>query len=71
VVDRYSASDAKPVENDRENLERMGLRVIGTDLVRMSGARALEKIRHDQGVLGAVVLELAQQGRRAKLKLTS
>jgi uncharacterized cofD-like protein len=71
VVDRYGASDAKPVENDRENLERMGLRVTGTDLVRMSGVRTQEKIRHDQGVLGAVVLELAQQGRRAKLKLTS
>jgi uncharacterized cofD-like protein len=71
VVDRYSASDARPVENDVANLERMGVRVIGADLVRMSGARAQERIRHDQGVLGAVVLELAQKGRRAKLKLTS
>ena len=71
VVDRYGANDARPVENDIDHLERMGLRVIGMDLVRMSGARMQEKIRHDQGVLGAVVLELAQKGRRAKLKLTS
>jgi hypothetical protein len=34
----------------------------------MAGARSMEKIRHDPGVLGAVVLELAQKGRRAKLK---
>lgn len=67
VVARYRASDARPVENDVENLQRMGMRVIGTDLLRMSGARSLEKIRHDQSVLGAVVLELAQKGRRAKL----
>ena len=71
VVDRYSARDAQPVENDVENLERMGLRVVGTDLLRMSGARKQEKIRHDQSVLGAVVLELAQKGRRAKLKTTA
>ena len=54
-----------------ENLERMGLRVIGLDLLRMGGRRAQEKIRHDQGVIGAVTLELAQKGRSAKLKLTS
>lgn len=68
VIARYNANDARPVENDFENLERMGLRVVGTDLLRMSGVRSQEKIRHDQSVLGAVVLELAQKGRRAKLK---
>lgn len=71
VLDRYQARTAKPVENDVANLERMGLRVLGTDLLRMSGKRYLEKIRHDQGVIGAITLELAQCGRRAKLKLTS
>lgn len=71
VVDRYGANDARPVENDIENLKRMGVRVIGADLVRMSGARMQERIRHDQSVLGAVVLELAQKGRRARLKMTS
>jgi uncharacterized cofD-like protein len=66
VADRYRASDARPVENDVDTLKRMGLRVISTDLLRMSGARSQEKIRHDQGVLGAVVLELAQKGRRTR-----
>jgi uncharacterized cofD-like protein len=71
ALDRYRASAAKPVENDFENLERMGLRVIATDLLRMSGDRIQEKIRHDQGSVGAVALELAQQGRSAKLKRIS
>lgn len=75
VVDRYRARDARPVENDIENLERMGLRVIGADLLRMSAGKAPnrvpEKIRHDQSVLAAIALELAQQGLRSKLKLTS
>jgi uncharacterized cofD-like protein len=66
IADRYRAHDAQPVENDLANLKALGLRVISTDLLRMSGARAHEKIRHDPGVLGAVVLELAQKGRRAR-----
>ena len=68
---RYQAQSVRPVEMDNQNLERMGLRVIGLDLLRMAGQRSQEKIRHDQGVIGAVTLELAQKGHRAKLKLTS
>ena len=59
------------METDIDNLEQMGIAVFGQDLMRMSGERPQEKIRHDQGVLGAVVLELAQQGRKAKRNLTS
>lgn len=62
ALDRYQARAARPVENDIENLERMGMKVMATDLVRMQGDRA-DKIRHDQSVIGAVVLELAQKGR--------
>ena len=68
LAERYRARDARPVENDVDNLKAMGLRVISTDLLRMGGLRANEKIRHDPGVLGAVVLELAQKGRRARLR---
>jgi hypothetical protein len=35
----------------------------------MSRAKVGEKIRHDPGSIGAVTLELAQQGRRRKRKL--
>lgn len=70
---RYQKQAARPVENDIDNLERMGLTVLGTDLLRMSADRAHEIIRHDPGVLGAIVVELGQQGRLAKrrLKLSS
>ncbi len=66
IAERYRARDAQPVENDVDTLKAMGMRVISTDLLRMAGARSHEKIRHDPGVLGAVVLELAQKGRRAR-----
>jgi uncharacterized cofD-like protein len=67
ALDRYRAQAARPVENDTANLARMGVRVVGEDLLRMSRFRAEGKIRHDSGVLGAIVLKLAQEA-RAKLK---
>jgi uncharacterized cofD-like protein len=68
VLDRYQANAARPVENDVDDLERMGLKVIGDDLLRMSGSRVQEKIRHDSSVIGAIAFELAQKGRKRKLK---
>lgn len=68
VLDRYRASAARPVENDIENLERMGLNVIAADLLRMSGSRVHEKIRHDSSVIGAIAFELAQKGHKRKSK---
>jgi uncharacterized cofD-like protein len=71
ILARYQRHAARPVENDIDKLERLGLRVISADLLRMSGQTDRKKIRHDQTVVGAIVLELAQQGQRAKLKLSS
>jgi uncharacterized cofD-like protein len=68
VLDRYQANAARPVENDLENLENMGLKVISTDLVRMSGPRMKEKIRHDSSVIGAIAFELAYKGHKRKSK---
>jgi uncharacterized cofD-like protein len=68
VLDRYQASAARPVENDIENLERMGLKVIEADLLRMSGTRTQEKIRHDSSVIGAIAFDLARKGHKRKLK---
>jgi uncharacterized cofD-like protein len=68
VLDRYRANAARPVENDLENLEDMGLKVIAADLLRMAGNKAREKIRHDSGVMGAIAFELAQKGHKRKLK---
>jgi uncharacterized cofD-like protein len=68
VLDRYQANAARPVENDLENVERMGLKVIAADLVRMSANRVQEKIRHDSGSIGAIAFELALKGQKRKLK---
>ena len=69
LLNPYQAKSAHPVENDTENLAALGLEVLSTDLLRMSRTRAGEKIRHDPGAIGAVTMELAQQGRRKKQKL--
>ena len=68
VLDRYRANAARPIENDMDNLERMGLKVIAEDLVRLATKRAPEKIRHDSSVIGAIAIELAQKGQKRKLK---
>jgi len=67
ALNRYQARAARPVENDVENLKRMGVEVIAADLVRKTNPND-QKIRHDPSVIAAVTLELAQKGRRAKKK---
>ncbi|HEV1287288.1 MAG TPA: uridine diphosphate-N-acetylglucosamine-binding protein YvcK [Bryobacteraceae bacterium] len=67
VLDQYQANAARPVENDVGNLERMGLKVIEADLLRMSGKRVQEKIRHDSSVIGAIAFDLARKGYKRKL----
>ena len=68
VLDRYQANAARPVENDLENLEQMGLKVIAADLLRISGSQVQEKIRHDSSVIGAIAFDLARKGYKRKLK---
>ena len=65
---RYRANAARPVENDLANLRLMGLKVVGTDLLRMSGTQSREKIRHDPSVIAAIAIELAQKSRRDKMR---
>jgi uncharacterized cofD-like protein len=68
VLHQYQANAARPVENDMENLENMGLKVIAADLLRMRGNRVGEKIRHDSSVISAIAFELAQKGHKRKSK---
>jgi uncharacterized cofD-like protein len=71
ALERYRAREARPVENDVSELNAMGVKVLKADLVRMAGRRVQEKIRHDPGAIGAIAIQLAQQGRRAKERLAS
>ncbi len=63
---KYEAQSAQPVENDVESLAGLGIDVLATDLLRMRRGGLDTVIRHDAGVIGAIAMELAQQGRRRK-----
>jgi uncharacterized cofD-like protein len=71
ALESYRKQSAQPVEVDFDALKRLGLKVVATDLLRMYSRQAAGKIRHDAGALGAVAIEMAQQGRRARRRLAS
>ncbi|HEY4360840.1 MAG TPA: YvcK family protein [Bryobacteraceae bacterium] len=71
ALESYGRQAAQPVDVDMDELKGMGLKVVATDLLRMHGRKAEEKIRHDSGTLAAVAIEMAQLGRRAKRRLAS
>jgi uncharacterized cofD-like protein len=57
----YAKRAALPVENDIDALMKMGLKVVAGNL-----SSHTDKIRHDSDETAAVVLKLAQEGRRRK-----
>ena len=63
AVRAYGAKAAKPVAVDLRQLESLGVHVISEDLVRMSGQRQQNKIRHDSSAIGAIAVDLAQDHR--------
>jgi uncharacterized cofD-like protein len=58
---RYAREDAMPVENDVDALFKMGLKVMAGNLAKND-----DKVRHDPSATAAVVVKLAQEGRRRK-----
>jgi uncharacterized cofD-like protein len=58
---RYARQAALPVENDIDALLKMGLKVISANL-----SSHTEKVRHDPAATAAIVVRLAQEGRRRK-----
>ena len=56
---RYAREAALPVENDIDNLFKMGLKVMAGNLAHHAGF-----VRHDPAATAAVVVKLAQEGRR-------
>ena len=57
----YARAAVLPVENDIDNLLKMGLEVMGGNLAQLSG-----KVRHDPSAIAGAVVKLAQEGRRRK-----
>ena len=60
---RYARQQALPVENDIDRIAKMGIRVLKGNLLQES-----KKIRHDPEQTAAVVVRLAQEGRRQRLR---
>ena len=61
-IRRYAELMAEPVENDVEELRRMGLAVVGLDLLAHTA-----KVRHDPEKTAAIAYQLAKKGRRRRL----
>jgi uncharacterized cofD-like protein len=64
---RYARAHVRPVENDFENLQRLGLKVVTADLFCDTGA-GQKKIRHDPAVLAEVVVDLASRSRAYQVR---
>jgi uncharacterized cofD-like protein len=58
---RYAREDALPVENDIEELIKLGLKIMAGNLAEHG-----DKVRHDSAATAAVLVKLAQEGRRRK-----
>jgi uncharacterized cofD-like protein len=63
MLGKYARQKARPVANDVDRLRRMGVDVIGRDLLQEA-----DKVRHDPAAIAAVALELAAEGRRRRQK---
>ena len=59
---RYAREAALPVENDLDALYKMGLKILAGNL-----ASHAETVKHDPAATAAVVVKLAQEGRRRKI----
>jgi uncharacterized cofD-like protein len=60
---RYARQSAQPVENDIDQLQKMGLTVIAAGL-----AEQKLNVRHDPEILARTVVDLATEGRRRRLQ---
>ena len=61
VKKRYAREQAQPVENDIDAILKMGVKVLAGSLAQRG-----EKVRHEPLAAAAVVMKLAQEGRRRR-----
>ncbi len=64
---KYERAKVKPVENDIEALDKLGMKIVTADLVS-EAAVAQERIRHDSAALAEVVLDLASRSRAFQVR---
>jgi uncharacterized cofD-like protein len=61
VKKRYAREEAKPIQNDIDGILKMGIKVLAGSLAQRG-----EKVRHEPLAAAAVVMKLAQEGRRRR-----
>ena len=59
LLQRYAYQRSLPVENDMDQLAKLGVKVIGENLLLVG-----EKVRHNPQVVAAIALKLAKVGRK-------
>jgi uncharacterized cofD-like protein len=59
---KYAREQVKPVENDLEKMNGMGVKVVTAELI-FDSSTSKEKIRHDPAALASVVVDLASRSR--------
>jgi uncharacterized cofD-like protein len=64
---RYAREKVKPVENDLEAMNDMGVKVVTADLV-LDSTNSTDKIRHDPAALASVVVDLASRSRAHQVR---
>ena len=65
IKQRYARESALPIENDIDVIFKMGLKVMAGNLARLS-----DTVRHDPPATAAVVVKVAQEGRRRRNRQT-
>jgi uncharacterized cofD-like protein len=63
---KYARANVKPVDNDIENLTKLGLKVVTAELV--GDTAAAPRIRHNPQALADVVIDLASRSRAYQVR---
>ena len=64
---KYARVKVKPVANDFDALDKLGLKIVTADLV-LDAAAAQDRIRHDSAALAEIVLDLASRSRAHQVR---
>ena len=64
---KYAREQVKPVENDLDEISKLGVKIVTADLV-CDSSLAHEKIRHDPAALANVVVDLASRSRAYQVR---
>lgn len=68
MLKKYARARVKPVANDRERLEELGIEVVAAELLAVNSER---KVRHNSDALADVTLDLAAQSRNRQARKSS